>query len=86
MEPLLQWHDHLPFLIRWTLDLFWSGVIVRGIFAKKLSTIVEDAAKRLLVRGEHDMAYMLHYYNRALNKGHTHVQQANCDDGACRFN
>lgn len=97
ITDLIQFHDHLPLLVRWLFDFMFEIIIVRGILAPK---IVSDIKQQHLTRINiiHDMVYVInkfmpdkasrqaiteHWQMHVLGDGHEADSAGECLDGKC---
>ena len=92
VEQVIQWHESLPLAIKLVVDFFVSGVLVRGILARKVSVALEQLfsvigarIKKWLIRNEKDLAIWLHYQNKAMNNGHRDKTPIECEQGKCQL-
>ena len=97
LNALVQFHNHLPLLIRWPFDFTFEIIFLRGILAPK---IVSDIKQRgvLKVNIVHDMVHVAnkfipdkdsrkaiweHWQMQAKGIGHEAHSVADCYDGKC---
>lgn len=97
ISSLIQFHDHLPLIVRWLFDFMFEIIIVRGILAPK---IVSDIKQQHLTRVNiiHDIVYVInkfipdkdsrkviteHWRMHVMGEGHEADSAGRCYDGQC---
>lgn len=98
LDSLIQFHDHLPFLIRWPIDFFFYVVLIRGILATEILSEMQQRGfykKGILDRTVKKMdkwysvarksAILEHYRLRAHGAGHNSESVLDCGQGRCHI-
>lgn len=97
LNVLVQFHNHLPFLIRWPFDFAFEIIFLRGILAPK---IVSDIKQRGFTKINivHDVVHVVnkflpdadsrkaiweHWQMQAKGIGHEAHSVTDCYDGKC---
>jgi hypothetical protein len=91
LESLVQFHDHLPLLIRWSIDFIFQVIIIRGILANEIMS--ELRQRGILKQG------IIHFVKQHIDKwtliarkvaivehyrgGHNHDSVVGCGQGRC---
>ena len=73
------------------LKFFVEIILIRGILSRKMGIWIDEKfltpfsgwIKIRLVTTEREAAIWMHYQNKALRKGHSHVNPQSCKDGRC---
>lgn len=73
----------MSFTITDFLEFLLFTVLVKAIIVHWLADQIIKILKLLFIRTNRDIAIWLHYYNRALNKGHKHINSHTCSQDNC---
>ena len=65
------------------IEFLFVTIIFKVIIVRWLAEQLLKIFKKFFVKTNRDIAIWIHYYNRALNKGHQHKTPVICDEGGC---